>query len=78
MRNERLAEHAHVAPAITCHFSARDTAVRLSPINSLREMAKRAAPDRSTVSDLSITSQQKSNLPLPLLSSAGEVGRECA
>jgi len=76
MRNERLAENAHVAPAITCYLSARDTPVRLSLINSLQEMAKRAATDRSKGSNLSIPSKQKTNVPLPVLSSAGEIGRE--
>jgi hypothetical protein len=76
MRNERLAENVHLAPAITCHLSAQDTPVRLSPMNSLQEMAKRAATDRSKGSDLSIPRGQKTNVPLAVLSSAGEVGRE--
>jgi len=76
MRSGRLAGNARVAPAITFHLSARDTAVRLSPINSLQEMAKMAETDRSKGSDLSIPSKQKTNVPLPVLSSAGEVGRE--
>jgi len=76
MRSGRLAGNAHVAPAITCHLSARDTPVRLSPINSLQEMAKIGETDRSKGSHLSIPSRQKTNLPPPVLSSAGEVGRE--
>jgi len=76
MRSGRLAGNAHVAPVITCHLSARDTPVRLSPINSLQEMAKMAETDISKGRDLSIPSEQKTNVPLPVLSSAGEVGRE--
>jgi len=76
MRNQRLAENGHVAPAITCHLSAGDTHMRLSPINSLQEMAKRGATDRSKGSDLSIPSKQITNVPLPVLSSAGEGGQE--
>jgi len=81
MRSERLAGNVHVVPAITYHLSARNTPVRLTPTNSLQETAetaKTAETDRSKGSDLSTPSKQKTSVPLPVLSSAGEVGRERA
>ena len=78
MWSEMLVGNAHVGPAITCHWSARDAAVRLSLIKSLQEMGKMAEPDSSKGSDLLVHRKQKSNVPLPVRSSAGEVGRESA
>ena len=55
--------------------------MRLTPTNSLQETAetaKTAETDRLKDSDLSTPSKQRTSVPLPVLSSAGEVGRERA
>jgi len=78
MRSGRLAGKVHVAPAITYHLSAQNCPVRLTPTSSLQETAKTAEIDRSTGRDLSTHSKQRTNVPLPVHSSAGQVGRERA
>jgi len=78
MRNERLPGNAHVLPAITNHLSARNSPVRHTPTRSLQETAKMAETDRSTGSYLLTPSKQKTNVPLLILSWAGEVGWERA
>jgi hypothetical protein len=81
MRSERLVGNVHVVPESTYHLSARNTLVRLTPTNSLQETAetaKTAETDRSKGSNLSTLSKQKTSVPLPVLSLAGEVGCERA
>jgi len=73
-RRERPYWDAHVLLAITDRLSPWNTPLRLTATNSLQEMANTVEIDTSEGKHCSTPSNRRTTVPLPILSSAGEVG----